>query len=96
MKKLLNDIKTKHIDTQDKNKVDMHTIKAILSDIDALNGKTDLCIEDVEKLIQKIEGLMADWQKFAEENGERNLLHQELKELLAKIGNDFEILKKKH
>jgi len=52
----------------------MHTIKAILSDIDALNSKTDLCIDDVEKLINRLEGLMAEWQKFAEENGERNLL----------------------
>ena len=39
----------------------MHTIKAILSDIEALNGKTDVCISDVEKLIKKLEGLMAEW-----------------------------------
>ena len=72
LKRLLIDIKTKQIDTQDKNQMDMQMIKAILSDIDTLNVKTDLCIEDIEKLKLKLEGLMAEWQKFVEENEERN------------------------
>jgi len=44
-------------------------------------------------LLQK---LIDEWQKFADENGEKNRLLQELKELIEKIGNSFDELKWKH
>lgn len=35
---------------------------------------------------------MAEWQKFAQENGEKNKLLQELKDLLAGIKNNYDEL----
>lgn len=73
----------------------MQTVKNILGDLEQINKKTDLYIDDVEKLIKRLEGLMAEWQKFAQENEERNRLLAELKAALEALKN-FEILKSKH
>ena len=50
----------------------MQTVKNILGDLEQINKKTDIYIDDVEKLIKRLEGLMAEWEKFAQENEERN------------------------
>lgn len=64
----------KKIQAQDRSKVDMQTIKHILSDIEGVNSKTTGFIEDVDELIKKVSAALDDWNKFAEEHGEKTNL----------------------
>lgn len=95
LKKDLDGIDQK-IKAQDRSKVDMQTIRLILSDIDSINNKTLGYIDEVEELIKKVNAAFDDWRKFAEENGEKNQLVSELSDLLDEIGNRYDELKRKH
>lgn len=74
----------------------MNTIQGILSELDGVNVKALGYIDDVEELIQHIKDAKLDFNKYYQENQNKNALGNELAGLVDAIIEKYEELKKKH